>query len=107
MFPSVCGTSYWITFPYDEKLFHVVTPVLIYTLGILINAPLRNEFRGHFFNGLNGLGLHTGFAVVGAILVHIYSVYQTQQTNQTIADSTVVFSLRLVQWLAWHFSQKV
>ena len=52
------------------------------------------------FDQLNGLGLHTCFAVVGAIPVQIHSVHQTQQTNQTIADSTVVLLLQLVQWFA-------
>ena len=39
------------------------------------------RFRGTAFDRLNGLGLHTGFAVAGAIPVQIHSVHQTQQTN--------------------------
>ena len=94
------GMPHWIASVTANACFKT-SHVSIYTVGLGINTHLRGmRFRGTSFNQLNGLGLHTGFAVVGAILVHIYSVYQTQQTNQTIADSTVVFSLRLVQWLA-------
>ena len=46
------------------------------------HEPARNEVsRGTTFDQLNGLGLHTGFAVVGAIPAQIYSIHQTQQTN--------------------------
>ena len=56
--------------------------VSIDTVRLGLTAHLRGmRFRGTAFNRLNGLGLHTDFAVVGAITVQIYSVHQTQQTN--------------------------